>query len=92
VRVVIEASHPGYAVLVDAYDQGWRATVDGTPVAVERANVCFRAVPVPAGSHVVEYTYRPRSIALGLAVTAFTALLGLAWMRLPRNRAEVRSQ
>jgi hypothetical protein len=91
VRVVTEASHPAYAVLVDAYDPGWRATVDGTPVPVERANVCFRAVPVPAGVHVVEYTYRPRSVGLGLAVAASVACLGLAWMRLRPHRAEVRS-
>ena len=89
VRVAIEASHAGYAVLSDAYDRGWRATVDGVPVPVERANVCFRAVPVPAGSHVVEYTYRPRSVILGLAVAAVTALLGLAWMWFRQPRAEV---
>jgi hypothetical protein len=90
VRVVTDASHPGYTVLVDAYDGGWRATVDGVPVPVERANVCFRAVPVPAGSHVVEYTYRPRSVILGLAVAAVTALLGLAWIWFSSQpRAEV---
>jgi hypothetical protein len=74
-RLEVELSAPGYAVLVDAYDPGWRASVDGSAAAVLRANVAFRAVPVPAGRHVVELLYRPRSVQVGLALSAMAVAL-----------------
>jgi len=64
---------------VDAYDPGWRATLDGGAAPLLRANVAFRAVPVPAGRHEVELRYRPRSLILGLLVTAVTGLSALAF-------------
>jgi hypothetical protein len=70
-----EMSGPGYIVLVDTFDPGWRATVDGRPRPVLRANVAFRAVEVPAGRHVVSFVYRPRSLQIGAAVSGLTALL-----------------
>jgi hypothetical protein len=81
-RVRLEAtlSDDGYVVLLDGHDPGWRATVDGHPAPVLRANIVFRAVPVPAGRHVVEFVYRPRSITLGLAASALCFILcGWAW-------------
>jgi membrane protein YfhO len=74
-RVVIEAelSGPGQVVLLDTYDPGWSATVDGRSAPVVRANLNFRAVPVGAGTHLVELVYRPRTVVLGTAVS----LLGL---------------
>jgi hypothetical protein len=86
VRLDVDTSAPGYAVLVDSYDPGWRATVDGAPAKVLRANVAFRAVPVPAGRHVVELVYRPRPVLIGLAMTA-AGLLAAAlagWPSRPR--------
>jgi hypothetical protein len=77
VRVAVEASGPAYLVLVDAYDPGWRAAVDGGTAPVLRAHVAFRAVPVTAGRHEVELVYRPPSVEIGLGVSAAT-LLGLA--------------
>lgn len=70
-RVILEVemSRPGFVVLVDTFDPGWRARVDGQPAAILRANVAFRAVAVPAGAHRVEMEYRPFSVSLGLAVT-----------------------
>jgi uncharacterized membrane protein YfhO len=44
--------------------------VDGTPAAIHRANVAFRAVRVPAGEHVVAFAYAPASVRVGIAVTA----------------------
>jgi hypothetical protein len=69
-----ELSADGYVVLVDGYDPGWRAWVDGRRVPLLRANVAFRAVAVRAGRHTVEMAYRPAAALAGLAVSGLTCL------------------
>ncbi len=78
VRLEVDLSHAGYVVLVDAWDPGWIARVDGREAPVLRANVAFRAVAVPAGRHVIEQAYRPRPVFLGLAVSVAAVLGGMA--------------
>ncbi len=68
-------------VLADAFDPGWKGLVDGKPVPVLPANVAFRGVPVPAGRHVVEMRYRPRSVRLGFAISLVVGLGVLYWLR-----------
>jgi hypothetical protein len=79
VRVEVTTSHDGWLVLVDAYDPGWRATLDGRAAAVLRANYAFRAVRAPAGTHVIEQVYRPPSVWAGLALSA-SALAAASWI------------
>jgi Bacterial membrane protein YfhO len=88
VRLEARLSSPGYVVLVDAYSPGWRATVDGRETPVLRANMAFRAIPVGAGSHLVDCVYRPWTITTGLAISgasvvlvAAGALAMLVWRR-----------
>jgi len=79
-RARIEARLPtdGFVVMVDTYDPGWRTSVDGRAVRLLRANVAFRAVPVPAGRHVVEMSYRPGTVIWGLGVSILGLLLAAA--------------
>jgi hypothetical protein len=79
-RIRLEAtlSAPGYVVLLDGFAPGWRARVDGRPAAVSRANLAFRAVEVPAGTHVIDYVYRPPWMLTGLCLSAAAALFGAA--------------
>jgi len=85
VRIEAELSAPGYIVLVDAYDPGWKATLDGLPVPLLRANLAFRAVRASAGRHVVQFKYRPTWMVRGLGISLVTALallvIGLLAMR-----------
>jgi hypothetical protein len=87
VRIEAELSAPGYVVLVDAFDPGWKVTLDGAPVPLLRANVVFRAVQAPAGRHVLQFSYRPAWLmrGLGLSLTAALGLLaiglGAMWRR-----------
>lgn len=76
VRLETEAATPGIVVLVDAWDPGWRASIDGRATEVLRANGAFRAVAVPAGRHVVEMRYRPWPVLVGLSLSA-TGLVAL---------------
>ena len=86
IRADVEAATPAHLVVVDGWAPGWRATVDGTPAPVLRANVGFRAVPVPPGRHRVELRYRPTSIRDGLVVSALAIVAAFAVaVRSPRR-------
>ena len=78
-RVTIAASADNEAILVlaDSHYPGWKAFVDGREEVIRRANLFFRAVPLPAGNHTVEFRYEPRSFTIGLVISVVT-LIALA--------------
>ena len=58
--LVVQVDGPGgFLVVSDTLAPGWTARVDDAPAALLRADLAFRAVPVPAGSHRVEMRYSP---------------------------------
>jgi hypothetical protein len=64
IEVTVDAATGGVLVLNDVWHPWWRATLDGAPVEILRANVIFRAIVVPAGRHTVRFTFHPFSGAL----------------------------
>jgi hypothetical protein len=77
-RVRVEAEgEDGVLVVNDAWAPGWYATIDGRPVPIWRADFLVRAVPWPAGRHVLEMRYAPPEVALGEAIS-IAGLLALA--------------
>jgi len=73
IEVVADAAGPATLVVNDAFSRGWSATVDGRPVPIWRADGLVRAVPWPAGRHVLVMTYE----APGLRAGALVSLLGV---------------
>ncbi len=59
VALTVSSDAPGYLVLTDAYYPGWVATINGSETPIQRADVMFRAVSVPAGTSEVVFEYRP---------------------------------
>jgi uncharacterized membrane protein YfhO len=83
-RVVVEtdAERRSLLVLTDTWFPGWKATVDGREVPIERVDYLIRGVPVPAGSHRVEFSYQPRSWTFGwvISLLALMTIAAAAWV------------
>ncbi|NOZ05409.1 MAG: YfhO family protein [Chloroflexi bacterium] len=75
----VSTAEPAFLMLTDAHYPGWRAWVDGQPVPILRADLLFRAIPVPPGTHHVQFRFQPRSVRWGALISVVTALVMLAW-------------
>jgi hypothetical protein len=94
IRVHSTSDSAGLVVVRNAFDQNWHATVDGRPTPVILTDYLMQGVAVPAGTHVIELTYRDRAIGWGLLVSGlgWTILLALIGWLLLRERREHRSR
>ena len=59
VVVDVDAPAGGILVLNDVWHPWWRASIDGADTEILKANVLFRAVVVPKGTHTVRFTFHP---------------------------------
>ncbi len=83
-RVVIDVSTetPGFLVLSDQFNPGWRAFLGDREVDIYRANYLFRAVELEPGRSMVRFVYEPASFRNGLLVCGLTLAalaMGALW-------------
>ena len=74
-------------ILLDAFNAGWRATLEnGEVVPILRANGMVRAVVEPAGNHVVTFTYETPLLKVGAAASLAGFVIGLGLIMYRRGR------
>jgi hypothetical protein len=76
-EIVLTAAPPaaGWVRVLESWDPGWRATVDGAPAEIALAEDAFMAVPLPAGPHEVRLRYATPGVAVGIALSAVSIVL-----------------
>lgn len=74
----VTLDRPGVLVVGEVYYPDWKATVDGQPAEVLKANHVLRAVALPAGKHDVVFKYDASVVKEGATVSIVTFLLTLA--------------
>ncbi len=62
------------------YEKGWSATVNGKPVDVEKVNIGFMAVEVPAGDSVIRFNYQTPYLREGLLITGGSCFIFLIYI------------
>ncbi len=67
--LTVELDRPGIVVVSEAFYPDWKATVDGAPAEILRANHAFRAVALTAGRHEIVMRYDASLLRKGAAVS-----------------------
>lgn len=62
------------------YDEGWSAFVNGEEVVIEKANIGFMAVRVPAGDAVIRFEYMTPGLIEGGYISAVAAAIFLIYL------------
>ena len=78
VQITATSNSPGILVLNDSWHPNWSVAVDGAAGYIGRVDEAFRGVVLPAGRHVIEMRYAPRSLTIARGVTLAALLLILA--------------
>ncbi|HEX7597352.1 MAG TPA: hypothetical protein VF518_04000, partial [Polyangia bacterium] len=63
-RFQLAAPGPRLFVLLDAFAEGWRASLDGAEQPILRVNSVGRGVIVPGGEHTLEMRFHPTALTL----------------------------
>jgi hypothetical protein len=79
IEVRTSSDAPAILVLGENHYPGWNAFVDGRAVETLRVNYNLRGVALPAGAHLVQFAYRPKSLLLGALLSLLTAILLSLW-------------
>jgi uncharacterized membrane protein YfhO len=86
--LLVNSAEDNLLVLSDTYYPGWKAFVNGKEIKIYRADYTFRAIPLNAGTHRLEFVYDPMSFKLGAGVTLLGILgcIGMGWVARRKRR------
>ena len=75
IAVQVQSEIPGYLRIMESWDDGWSATVDGSPTDLLVADTFAMAVRLLPGEHRISLTYRTPGARVGAVITALSAVL-----------------
>jgi hypothetical protein len=89
-EIAVETPVDALLVRTTKHDTDWIVRIDGVPAELLRVDFIFQGVVVPAGSHTLEFVYRPDRTPLVLAGAGRLAWLGawIVWLAVRKRDAE----
>jgi len=77
VDIHVDTPAAGMLVLGDSFYPGWEATVDGEETTVYQVDHTLRGVFVPAGTHNIQFKFRPKTVQTAVVISSISLLIAI---------------
>ena len=74
IEIAAQSEYAGILVVSETYFPGWQAYLNGERVDIFPVDGMLRGISIPAGVHLVRFTYHPTSFILGVVLAGITIL------------------
>ena len=69
-------TNDGYAVFSEIYYfDGWKATIDGKAVIIDKVDYTLRGMDIPKGKHTIEFKFDPQVVKTGSTIALFSFII-----------------
>lgn len=85
VSLKIQSDGQGFLTISDTYYPGWIAKVNNKKTEVYAANANSKAIIVNSGENIVNLSYKPLSLQIGLLISLFMHILVIFLILLPQK-------
>ncbi|MBN2257266.1 MAG: YfhO family protein [Anaerolineaceae bacterium] len=86
--IILQAEGPGTLVLSEVLYPGWQLLLDGEPVVIQPYQGLLRSVELGAGSHKVQFDFKPGPAYWGAGITCATFVILLMLFILGKIRSK----
>ncbi|NPV13713.1 YfhO family protein [candidate division WOR-3 bacterium] len=88
IELMVETDKPAILLFSEIYYPEWKATIDGKPAKLVRADYCLRALPLTPGKHKVVTWYDRTGVNLGIFISklAFLGIVLIFFVTRPRPK------
>ena len=90
IQLQVDAASEGYILLSSRFHKQWKASLDGNPTPILKANIAQMAILIPPGKHAVVFSYKALILPqiLGWGSWALAILLGIFLLLSPKSSPE----
>ncbi len=79
-EIKVRANETTELIVSDSWAPGWRATVDGIPVKVDRVEEALIGIKIESGDHIIHLIYDPIAWSIGWKISLISLIAWSIWL------------